>query len=101
MHPGLHGENFNIGSGTKTTIGELVTLIKAYQITEMHIRLNNVSVHTSGDLGYLIYDDDESFKAGGAMATSTETGLVVFQRGTSGWRMATWAVSSPPPLAVK
>ncbi len=29
MHPGLYGENFNIGSGQKTTIADLATITKA------------------------------------------------------------------------
>jgi polyisoprenyl-phosphate glycosyltransferase len=28
MHPGLYGEHFNIGSGAKTTIGELASLVR-------------------------------------------------------------------------
>ncbi|MCP2086988.1 UNVERIFIED_ORG: dolichol-phosphate mannosyltransferase [Paraburkholderia sediminicola] len=35
MNPDLHGETFNIGSGTKTTIGELAELIRSqFNITE-------------------------------------------------------------------
>lgn len=42
MHPGLYGENFNIGSGKKTTIADLATVTKTLFNVDEEARFNTM-----------------------------------------------------------
>ena len=87
--------------GKRHAISDLVTMIKGFNATEHTVALRNVVTRTSGDLGYLYYDADESLKVGGAVMNVEEAGSIAFRRTAAGWRMAVWSVSSVPPPPTK
>ena len=65
----------------------------------MHVYLDSVNARVRGDMGYLVYGDSETFKAGGGAVTNHETGAIVAERDGGVWRMTQWTVTSRPPAA--
>lgn len=87
--------------GRRLSGPELLTMMKSFQATDVHVQLGQVTTHTSGDVGYLVYDDKESLKVAGQTTNVSETGSVVMRRDGDKWQIALWIVTSPPPAPSK
>lgn len=75
MHPGLHGESFNIGSGDKTTIGDLVDTAERVFAIELEPVFNSMDARR-WDLPDWYSDPSRAARAlGWAATTPLEAGL--------------------------
>ncbi len=81
MHPDLYGENFNIGSGTKTTIAELAQIARDEFHIETPAQFNTMEGRT-WDLAEW-YSDPR--KAREQLGWRPSIGLIDGLRGTAGW----------------
>jgi nucleoside-diphosphate-sugar epimerase/glycosyltransferase involved in cell wall biosynthesis len=81
MHPGLYGENFNIGTGAKTTIAELAEITRRAFDVEAEPRFGSMEGR-SWDLAEW-YSDPR--KAREELGWSAQIGLGEGLRATAGW----------------
>jgi len=90
-----------VAEGKRLNAPEFMALIKGVNATDVRIELSKVVTHTSGDVGYLLYDAKQSLNMGGRSMIVMETGSVVLRRAGDKWNIALWAATSPPPAPTK
>jgi ketosteroid isomerase-like protein len=84
--------------GRRYTVSESLRGFRTLQ--DFRVRLDSVVTHVRGDVAYVVYSDEGSFKAEGVATTSREVGGIVFVRETGIWRIAQWTATSPPTPTV-
>ena len=86
-----------VSDGKRMGPAAFVSMIKSLGIRDPRVTLSNIETHEAGDVAYLVYDRNESVRAGGSTRTFPETGSVVLVRTRGNWRIAEWTATSPPP----